>query len=134
MSSILARSAFENLRISIGSDTDSSSDGELSSPKSSMKKISPRHRLLRIQTGLSLRGNTPSPPTIERRSPLRKVKSTPVLGVSPRPEPVLKLIKTPVRKTTFLTPFEKKEIEREVSIEINKLIIEVENKFNNKYP
>ena len=39
MSSILARSAFENLRISIGSDTDSSSDGELLSPKSSMKKM-----------------------------------------------------------------------------------------------
>ena len=127
----MARSAFENLKIKIDSDSDSSSSDESISPRTS---ISQRHRLLRIQTGLALRGNTPSPPHIERRSPLRKVKSTPVLGISPRPESVLKLIKTPIRKTKFLTPIDKREIEREITIEINKLIIEVEKKFNNKTP
>tara|TARA_B110000008_G_scaffold248922_1_gene261313 strand:+ start:2704 stop:3099 length:396 start_codon:yes stop_codon:yes gene_type:complete len=131
MSSIIARSAFENLKIRIDSDSESSSSDESISPRTS---ISPRHRLLRIQTGLSLRGNTPSPPAIDRRSPLRKVKSTPVLGISPRPECVLKRINTPIRKTSFLTPIDKREIEREIIIEINKLIIEVEKKFNNKTP
>ena len=128
MASIIARSAFQNLKVKIDSDSYSSSSDESISPRTS---ISPRHRLLRIKTGLALRGNTPSPPLIERRSPLRKVKSTPILGISPRPDSVLKLINTPIRKTKFLTPFDKKEIEREISIEINKLIIQVEKQFNN---
>jgi len=128
MSSI-ARSAFHNLKVTIDSESDSSSSSDESiSPRSS---ISPRHRLLRIQTGLSLRGNTPSPPTIERRSPLRKVKTMPVLGISPRPDSVLKLINTPVRKTSFGIPINKKDIEQEVSIEINNLISKVEEQINN---
>ena len=128
MSSIIARSAFHNLKVTIDSESDNSSSDESISPRSS---ISPRHRLLRIQTGLSLRGNTPSPPSIERNSPLRKVKTTPVLGISPRPESVLKLINTPVRKTSFGIPINKKDIELEVSIEINKLISKVEEQINN---
>lgn len=129
MSSI-ARSAFHNLKVTIDSDSDNSSSDEYISPRSS---ISPRHRLLRIETGLSLRGNTPSPPSIERRSPLRKVQTTPVLGISPRPESVLKLINTPVRKTSFGVPINKKNIEDEVSTEINKLITKVEKEVNNTY-
>ena len=128
MSSIIARSAFHNLKVTTDSESDNSSSDESISPRSS---ISSRHRLLRIQTGLSLRGNTPSPPSIERRSPLRKVKTMPVIGISPRPESVLKLINTPVRKTSFGIPINKKDIELEVSIEINKLISKVEEQINN---
>ena len=103
------------------SDSDSDSSGVLT----------PRKTLLRIQTGLDLRSNTPSPPCIERRSPPRKIalkksNSMPVF-YSPKPNCVLKLIQTPqnlYKKNKNL----KKEIENEIKETINELISTIEEK------
>jgi len=106
--------------LEINTDFSSDSDvSEMSSPKI--------NRLLRIDTDLSMRSNTPSPPPIERRrSPLRRIKSMPVCGFSPRPERVLKLIQTPTR---FIKNIKLKlKIEQEIREKINELILNIEEK------
>ena len=81
----------------------SESDGELTPRKSS---------LLRIDTEGDLRTNTPSPPTIPRKSPLRKIQTTPCI-YSPRPESVLRLIKTPKRTIKNKIKLEHFELQNE---------------------
>lgn len=107
-------SSFLEINTDFSSDSDSS---ELSTPR----KI----RLLRIDTNLDLRSNTPSPPPIERRrTPLRRLQSMPLCGISPRPDKVLKLIQTPnklVKNKSF-----KLKIEKEVKNTINELISNIE--------
>jgi hypothetical protein len=106
--------------ISINTDY-SSSDSDIS------EQYTPRNKLLRVNTGLSLRSNTPSPPPIERRrTPLRRIKSMPICGISPRPNNVIKLIQTPTKiiRNNLL----KHKIERDVRETINEIILNVEEK------
>ena len=107
-------SSFLEINTDFSSDSDSS---ELSTPR--------KMRLLRIDTNLDLRSNTPSPPPIERRrTPLRRVQSMPLCGISPRPDKVLKLIQTHnrlVKNKSF-----KLKIEKEVKNTINELISNIE--------
>ena len=107
-------SSFLEINTDFSSDSDSS---ELSTPR--------KMRLLRIDTNLDLRSNTPSPPPIERRrTPLRRVQSMPLCGISPRPDKVLKLIQTPNR--LIKNKRIKLKIEKEVKDTINQLILNVE--------
>ena len=120
-------SAFLKLKINT-EFTDSDSD--------SLESLTPRKDLLRIQTGLDLRSNTPSPPPIERRStPTKPMKKKIKLRnmhkfYSPRPESVIKLIQTPSNyiKNNQL----KTKIEQEVKTTINELISMVEYDINDK--
>jgi hypothetical protein len=115
-------SAFLKLKINT-EFTDSDSD--------SLDSSTPRKDLLRIQTGLDLRSNTPSPPPIERRStPTRTIKKKIKLRImhkfySPRPESVIKLIQTPSNyiKNNNL----KLQIEKEVKNTIDEIISTVES-------
>tara|TARA_B100000902_G_scaffold295684_1_gene282548 strand:- start:2349 stop:2756 length:408 start_codon:yes stop_codon:yes gene_type:complete len=109
-------SSFLEINTDFSSDSDSS---ELSTPR--------KMRLLRIDTKLDLRSNTPSPPPIERRrTPLRRVQSMPLCGISPRPDKVLKLIQTPNR--LIKNKRIKLKIEKEVRDTINELILNVEKR------
>lgn len=92
----------------------SESDGELTPRKS---------RLLRIDTEGDLRTNTPSPPTISRKSPLRKIQTTPGI-YSPRPESVLRLIKTP--KRTIKNKIKLEHFELQIERVVDNLIQKVE--------
>ena len=95
----------------------SESDGELTPRKST---------LLRINTKQDLRTNTPSPPAIPRKSPLRKIQSAPCI-YSPRPESVLRLIETP--KRTIKNKIKLEHFERQIEQAVDNLIqkIEIEN-------
>jgi len=111
-------SAFLKINTCYDSDSDSSLSSEY---------ITPRKTFLRIETGMKLRTNTPSPPTIERRSPpIKKIKSMPVF-YSPKPDSVLKLIQTPnnLQKKNIVL---KKNIERDVKETIENLINTIEEK------
>jgi len=92
----------------------SESDGELTPRKSS---------LLRIDTEQDLRTNTPSPPAIPRKSPLRKIQTTPCI-YSPRPDSVLRLIKTP--KRTIKNKIKLEHFERQIERAVDNLIQKVE--------
>ena len=108
-------SSFLEINTDFSSDSDSS---ELSTPR--------KLRLLKINTDVELRSNTPSPPPIERRKiPLRRIKSMPLCGISPRPNKVLKLIQTPNR--LIKNKLFKLEIEKEIKDTIHELILTVEN-------
>lgn len=95
----------------------SESDGELTPRRSS---------LLRIDTEQDLRTNTPSPPAIPRKSPLRKIQTTPCI-YSPRPESVLKIIRTP--KRTIKNKIKLEHFEVQIERAVDNLIqkIEIEN-------
>ena len=107
--------------------TDSDSDS------SSSEILTPRKTLLRIQTGLDLRSNTPSPPTIKRRSPViihKKIKDLSSF-YSPKPNSVLRLIQTPKRVIKENNDL-KLKIEKEIKNAIDEIITNVENKIFDK--
>ena len=81
---------------------------------------------LRIETNLILRSNTPSPPGISRNSPIRNIVKKPHI-YSPRPESVLRLIKTPNR--IIKNKIKLEHFEKQIGLTIQKLIqkIEIEN-------